>query len=208
MTSSPLQPGIVLLAAGGASRMGSPKQLLSLGRETLLGHACRTALETPFRPVIVVLGAQAVSCRKELEGLPIFAVVNEEWEKGLAGSLRVGLSALEQEAPGVGHVLVLLGDQPQITARALQRLVESAERAGNGLAASFYNATLGVPALFPRDLFPELRALQGDIGARRVLAAHSDRVTSVPLPEGIVDLDTPDEYRIHLRDNLQIDQAS
>jgi molybdenum cofactor cytidylyltransferase len=184
--------------------MGRPKQLLELGTVTLLRTACLAALGTGLRPVIVVLGAEAESCRKALEGLPVLPVVNEEWEEGLAGSLRAGLWALDREAPEASHVLVTLGDQPKVTAQALRRLVEAGLTSETGLTASHYAGTAGVPALFAREFFPELLALQGDTGARRILAAHPDRVRLVPMPEAATDLDTPDDYLAHLRERGEI----
>ncbi|SDU12066.1 molybdenum cofactor cytidylyltransferase/nicotine blue oxidoreductase [Verrucomicrobium sp. GAS474] len=198
--------GLILLAAGGSTRMGCPKQLLAFsGGESFLRHACRIALQTPFRPIVVVLGSEAAKCREQIEDLFVLSVVNEAWQEGMAGSLRLGLDTLLLARPAVEQAMVMLADQPGVSAYSLLRLADSGSPLG--LAASSYGDVIGVPALFPRDLFPELRALRGDAGARRVLAAHSGRVTLVPLPEAARDIDTPRDYINHLKGESGVEEG-
>src|SRR5437588_10860570 len=86
--------GIVILAAGASTRMGTPKQLLRYAGQTLLRRAAETALASQGRPVVVVLGAGSERCRPELEGLPVRIVENPGWEQGMSASLRIGIEAL------------------------------------------------------------------------------------------------------------------
>ncbi len=181
--------GAIVLAAGGSRRMGRPKQLLPFGGGTLLRHACRTVLDTPFRPVVVVLGAEAERCREEIGHLPVQVVVNPHWDDGMAGSLRAGIEALEGDA-SVEAALVVLADQPRVTADDLVRLAALAT--ADVPAAAGYGEVVGVPAVFPRRLFGELKALEGDTGARKVLARHAPAL--LPLPGAGLDLDTPADY--------------
>ena len=188
-----LQIGIILLAAGGSTRMGRPKQLLPYRGSTLLRHAVDTAIATGFAPIVVVLGAEAERCRAEIAGLSVHAVVNPEWERGMGTSLRVGVGVLRREAPGVAAVLIMLHDQPMITAA---KLCEMAARwtPASCAVASTYAGTLGVPALLARELFDELSVLDGNQGARRILEAHRSRLVSVAMPEALHDMDTPADY--------------
>jgi molybdenum cofactor cytidylyltransferase len=185
--------GVILLAAGNSTRMGRPKQLLSHRGSTLLRHAAAVALETGFTPVVVVLGAEAEACRAALAGLPIQPVVNHAWREGMGTSLRTGIAELIRLAPQLDAVLILLHDQPRVTARRLRELVAACTPAACAVASA-YDETLGVPALFARELFADLVALSEDQGARRLLQAHRERVIPFDFPEAAHDIDTPDDY--------------
>ncbi|HKG12318.1 MAG TPA: NTP transferase domain-containing protein, partial [Pyrinomonadaceae bacterium] len=86
--------GAVILAAGSSSRMGSPKQTLQYGGESLLRRAALAALGAGCRPVIVVTGANAELSRRELDGLDVREVLNTLWETGMASSVRAGVEGL------------------------------------------------------------------------------------------------------------------
>ncbi len=175
----------MILAAGGSSRLGRAKQLLQWEGESLLRRAARIALDSVCRPVVVVLGADAEKMRPELAGLDARIVENADWARGMGTSLRAGLS----EADGWDAAVVLLCDQPLLTSETLDALA-----AQDDLAACEYGGTVGVPARFPRRLFPELRALDETSGAKSVLKQYSDSLTRLPFPEGVFDVDTLDDY--------------
>ena len=185
--------GVIVLAAGASTRMGVPKQLLPWRGATLLQHAVQTALDTALGPVIVVLGAQAERCREALDRLAVATVVNAGWAAGQGGSIAAGVAELERLAPELEGVLILLHDQPAISA---VRLVEfaSARREGDLVVAACYNGITGAPAWFRRDLFPELRELNGSSGARKIIEAHAAHLRRVDLPEAALDIDTPTDY--------------
>lgn len=186
--------GVLVLAAGSSSRMGRPKQLLPYGSSTLLRHATETALATGFGPVLVVLGAGAEQCRGTLDGLDVRTVVNAAWAEGMGTSIATGLAELERIAPQLDGVLILLHDQPAIPAGRLVELV-AARQAADLIVASRYDGVTGVPAWFRRELFEELRRLDGRQGARRLIDAHASRMRPFDLPEAALDLDTPDDYQ-------------
>jgi molybdenum cofactor cytidylyltransferase len=187
----PHATGVVVLAAGASSRLGSPKQLVTLGGRTLLRRAVETAVATGLGPVVVVLGAAADRCRPEVEGLDVAVVENAEWPSGMASSVRAGLAGVAAAAPDADAVLLTLCDQPFVTAELLSRLVSVRRETSASVVACEYAGALGVPALFGRELFGELAALEGESGARRVVARHAASARSVPFPEGAVDVDTP-----------------
>jgi molybdenum cofactor cytidylyltransferase len=190
-----MTPGIVILAAGESSRMGEPKQLLDYRGRTLLRHAIDTALAIPDAPVVVVLGAHAAQIRARIRDPRILVAENPDWRDGMGGSLRVGLSALLAAHPETAAAIFLLCDQPLLSSGMLRDLVAAHERTGCAIVASEYSEALGVPALFTREIFPELLALRGAGGARQLIRANPDKVASVPFPDGSVDLDTPADYR-------------
>ena len=191
--------GVVVLAAGASSRMGEPKQLLKYGGETLLGRAVRVALQTRCRPLVVVLGSDSNEILGEVAAAEARVVVNEAWAEGMASSIRRGLLELEAAAPVELDAAVLtLCDQPFVSAEILERLVDVYSRRRASLVASEYESggerVRGVPALFSRSLFPELKGLRGAEGARRVIARHSAACPTIHVPEAAFDIDTPEDY--------------
>ncbi|MCW3062697.1 MAG: hypothetical protein JWQ02_4518, partial [Capsulimonas sp.] len=145
--------GVVILAAGGSSRLGQPKQLLPYQGRTLLRHAAETAVASGCRPIIAVLGANAESLRGELTGLPVWTVENEEWESGMGSSIAAGVQPLT-ELEHLDGAIILVADQPLITPEFLRDLVAQFEETLAPVVASEYVGTLGVPALFAETLFP------------------------------------------------------
>ena len=192
---------IIVLAAGASSRMGEPKQLLKFEGETLLRRAARAALETRSHPVVVVLGYRAHVMREEIVDLNALMVVNQEWPEGMSSSIRCGLRrALESTAPAeIEAAILMLCDQPYVTSRAIERLIDAYRESRAPVVASEYGAgggkTLGVPALFSRALFPELMALHGAQGAKRLIAQHRAEAAVVAMLEAAFDVDTPGDYR-------------
>ncbi len=187
---------IIILAAGVSARMGRPKQLLTYGSRTLLRHAAETALASVCRPVLVVLGAYADQLHSEIDDLPVQQVVNERWAEGMGSSIRAGLEALKHydRAGAAKAVVLMLCDQPFVTAAVINDLVMAYRSSGKGIIASEYGGTMGVPALFGREYFAELAALSGATGAKQIIAAHASEVVRVPFPKGITDVDTPEDY--------------
>ena len=180
----------LILAAGGSTRLGSPKQLLVYEGRTLLRRAAETVLAAGCRPVVVVLGASSGRLTPELAGLDVSTVVNADWERGMGTSVRLALAALSP-GPEIDAVLLTLCDQPLIGPDALRRLLAASV---GSIAAAEYNGTLGVPAVFGRAHFVELAALPDAAGAKPILQRHAARVTAVPMPEAATDIETREQY--------------
>ena len=186
--------GAVVLAAGSSSRMGRPKQTLSYRGESLLRRAALAALGAGCRPVVVVTGANAEPSRRELEGLDVREVFNPLWETGMASSIRAGVEALLGADADVEAVVLLLCDQPHVTADVISRLVDASRATRSPLVASAYGGSFGAPALFGRALFAELTRLEGAAGAKQVIKRHAEGAHFLPFPGGEVDVDTPDDF--------------
>jgi molybdenum cofactor cytidylyltransferase len=191
---SELPTAIVLLAAGGSARMGRPKQLLPFHGRTLLRHAAETALETPCRPVVVVLGAGVEESRAELAGLDLHACEHPNWQTGMGSSIKLGVRRALELAPDLAAVLITLCDQPLIRAADLGRLLDATLMSARPIIATRYPGSPGVPALFTRPTFPGLLAIDDAAGAKSLLLAAGDRVLTVPIPSALTDVDTPEDY--------------
>ncbi len=182
----PTLAGLVL-AAGAATRFGAAKQLARLGAQSMVERAAALALGCCEAGVVVVSGAYAAAVEAALIKLPVQVVRNEAWAEGLASSLRSGLAAMPEDA---GACLILLCDQPAITATDLAGLVAAWRAAPEHMAAACYGGAAGVPAVFPRSSWPALAQLRGDQGGRRLLAA-APCLTMVDMPAAARDIDSP-----------------
>jgi molybdenum cofactor cytidylyltransferase len=187
--------GLIILAAGASTRMGTPKQLLKYGRQSLICHVVEIAIASVCHPVIVVLGAYAESIQPEIETLPIHTVENPDWNQGMSSSIHVGIEALNSLNPNAEAVVLMLCDQPFVCSQLINQLVEVHQTTLKPIVASEYAANLGVPALFHRTLFPQLMTLTGASGAKQLINKYAHDVVAIPFPEGLIDLDTPQDYQ-------------
>lgn len=187
---APLSLHTVVLAAGASTRFGSPKQLARFQGQTLLQRVLAAASEVSAAAITVVVGAHAADVVQVLPAGRASVLVNREWQEGIASSLRAAVRALPGACDGV---LVLLADQPLVSAAGLNRLVSAWRRQPKRIVASRYEGVTGVPAIFPRWCFNELCALRGDQGARALFLRHSDHVTRIDHPEAGVDIDQPED---------------
>ena len=172
----------LVLAAGSGRRMGGPKALLTLKGETLLQRTARVAEAAGCDPVIAVVGDWDPG---PLAGR-VCAIPNLEAAEGMASSIRAGIAALPPDLEGA---LILTVDQPAVDAGLLRKLLALAAEDPTRPAACAYGDSLGIPAILPRRLFPDLLALRGDRGAKAILLREN--AATLPFPEGEADLDTP-----------------
>jgi len=186
----------LVLAAGGSTRMGRPKQLAELDGRPLLEHVLLALQDAPVDRVMVALGASAdeVQARVDLRGAAPLVV--QDWARGMGHVLASALaSALAGVAPAdpPSAIVLLLGDQPLVSGRAVARLV-AAWRAGAGpVVTAAYGGRPGHPKLFDHRLLPELLRLDGDGGARDLLAAHPEWVHPVEVGGLGIDADVDEE---------------
>lgn len=187
--------GILILAAGASTRMGKPKQQLGYQNATLLQHTVQTALAIKNAVVLVVLGANYELIEPDMAALPVKIVNNENWEQGMASSIKAGIMALKESFPGVQGVLLMLCDQPFVHAALLEQLINACQDSNKAIAACTYQNTYGAPVLFGKLYFDELLNLQGEQGAKPLLLKHNDRIKSIFFAQGKIDIDTPHDYK-------------
>jgi len=182
----------IVLAAGGSSRLGAPKQLLEWRGKPFVRHVAETALQAGLSPVVVVTGAGAEGVNAALEDLPVSIAHNPDWEAGQSVSVKVGLRATP---PETGGVIFLLVDQPQVPATLLRKLADVHAATLAPIVAPEIDGRRGNPILFDRDTFPSFAALEGDMGGRRLLSRYP--VSWVPWLDATLnlDVDTPEDYQ-------------
>jgi molybdenum cofactor cytidylyltransferase len=183
----------VILAGGQSTRMGGPNKLLAeIGGRPLIRIAVEEALASRARPVIVVTGHQRDKVDGALVGLKVERVHNPDFADGLSTSLKAGLGAVPAEADGA---VVLLGDMPQVRASLIDRLIAAFDpERGALVVVPTIEGKRGNPVIWSRRFFPELMALEGDVGARHLIARYAEAVTEVAVTDqaAFIDVDTPD----------------
>ena len=187
-----MQPNIsiIILAAGSSTRFGTPKQLLPYKGKSLLRYICETALQSKGNSVYVVLGSQISLMKKELAGLNLNIIENPNWQKGISSSIQAGIKALSDS---FNAAIFLLCDQPKVTSALIDSMIDAYLNSQHPIVACKYGDTVGVPALFQRNIFPELLLLKGDKGAKQILTKHTSDKLLIDFPDGIYDIDSPND---------------
>ncbi len=182
----------IVLAAGGSTRLGQPKQLLPWQGEPIVRHVAKTGLAAGLQPVIVVTGAAASAVEEALVDLPIQIVRNPDWEAGQSTSVKVGLQRVPAES---GAVVFLLADQPRVSKELLSSLVELHATTFAPLVAPEVQGQRGNPVLFDRQTFPALFALEGDVGGRPLFSRF--KAARLPWHDSsiLLDIDSPEDYQ-------------
>jgi molybdenum cofactor cytidylyltransferase len=182
----------IILAAGSSTRMGGPNKLLAeLSGKKLVRIAAEQALASKATEVVVVTGHQADLVAQALSGLNVKLVFNPDFAGGLAGSVKAGIAAVPETADGA---LICLGDMPLIDAGLIDRLIDAfAPDRGNLIVLPVAEGRRGNPVLWSRRFFGELMTLEGDVGARHLIAKHGEAVAEVPVEgdSAFLDIDTP-----------------
>ena len=183
----------IVLAAGESKRMGLTKLLLPIRGKSLLQLVIDNARQSKAGEVIVVLGAEAAKLRREIKQSQVKITENPSYKEGMSTSLRAGLKAVSPEAKAV---LILLGDQPLVSASIIDALIAKYEESGSSMVAPAYDGKRGNPVLFDRSLIPELMGVTGDKGGREVIEKHPDQLATVNFKSAVTgsDIDSRDDY--------------
>ncbi|MBU6458502.1 MAG: molybdopterin-binding/glycosyltransferase family 2 protein [Bradyrhizobium sp.] len=199
----------VILAAGRSTRMGGPNKLLAdLGGKPMLRAVTERVLASKVSSVTVVTGHQADEVENALAGLKVKFAPNPDFFAGLASSVKAGIAAVPANADGA---VVCLGDMPRIDARLIDRLIEAFQPdRGHLIAVPVSDSRRGNPVLWSRRFFDELMKLDGDIGARNLIAAHAEAVVEVQV-EGrgaFLDVDTPEALALARQTSRRFERLS
>ena len=192
--AAPQAPRIaaVILAAGLSSRMGHNKLVADIGGKPLVRRVADAALASGARPVVVVTGSEAESVDQALEGSPVAMVRNLDFRKGLSTSLISGINAVPDDCDGA---VVMLGDMPDVTAHTIDRLIAAFDpEEDRAICVATRDGKRGNPVLWSREFFPDIRKLEGDVGAKSLIGENADIVCEVEMADDgpLLDIDTPD----------------
>jgi molybdenum cofactor cytidylyltransferase len=184
----------IVLAAGRSSRMAPHNKLLQpIDGEPMVRRVATVALASGARPVIAVTGYEAGRVADALRGLEVSIVHNPSFADGLSTSLRAGLRALPADCDGA---LICLGDMPWIEAGVLKALMAAFEASGrDAICVPTRHGRQGNPVLWGASYFAEMMAIDGDRGAKPLIARHADSVIEVEVAtDGIFgDVDAPSD---------------
>jgi molybdenum cofactor cytidylyltransferase len=186
---APRSCGLVL-AAGGSSRLGRPKQLLDVHGVTLLDRVLATARACAFDQLVVALGGAADDVRKRVDLAGAQVVVNDAYGSGCSSSIAAAMAAVDTRCD---VLVLLLGDQPGVTAATVRALL--AAHGDAPLAVCRYDDGRGHPFAFARETFARLRSLHGDKAVWKLLDEAGDGVLELRVPGPVPrDVDTWDDY--------------
>ena len=187
----------ILLAAGESKRMGKPKQLMLLGKTTMLEQTIDNLLNSKVSEVIVVLGHKAEEITTILVTKPVKIALNPVYHQGMSTSIITGLNLVDERARAV---MLALADQPFIDSQTINRLIDEFCDHNKGIVIPTYQSQRGHPVIFAIKYKEELLSLKGDIGGRQIIEHHPDDVLEVAVDSpGInIDIDTTDDYNFNL----------
>lgn len=187
----------IILAAGSSSRMGETKQLLFFRGKLLLELVAEHAQNSALQQIIVVLGYEEQQIRRKIDFHDASVIVNADYAMGQSTSIYCGLSLVSATCDAA---MFLLGDQPLIEGSVIDSLIEAYKYGRAPITVPVYQGRRGNPVIIDRSLFPALKALTGDTGARQLFGAHESRIhyVDVPTPEILLDIDTLADYQ-HLK---------
>ena len=185
----------IVLAAGGASRLGEPKQLVQIDGKSLVALAAKRCIDAGCSTVVVVVGNAAAKVCDSIAHISLMTVYNSTWRSGQASSIVAGINALIEQAAEhriatPDAVLIMLCDTPRITAGDLVPLIVDIDGRGNCIAATSYPEGGGVPACFPWSLHQDLLRLSGDQGAKELIRSGQYPIRLHSLPNANTDIDS------------------
>jgi molybdenum cofactor cytidylyltransferase len=182
----------IILAAGGSSRFGSPKALLTWHSSPFVHTIAQTALQAGLNPVIVVTGEYDQAIRAAVGDLPVQFVTNQDWQSGQASSIKKGLGSLPGRA---GAVLFLLVDQPQVSEDVIRALFETHRQTLAPILIPQVDGRRGTPVLFGQQTFQELSQIEGDAGGRQIFPHFQTHWLPWNDQTLLLDVDRPEDYQ-------------
>lgn len=175
--------------------MGTAKQLLFYQGKTLLDRTIDTALEVfNQNHIILVLGADHNEIASKIQNKNVQISINDEWQFGMASSIKTGLEALIKHIPNLEHCFISVCDQPFLTSEIFAEMFQLKENSNKEIITARYSDTIGVPALFSKKYFEVLMELSGEQGAKKIIQRSMEDVEAFEFEKGAIDIDTKVDY--------------
>jgi molybdenum cofactor cytidylyltransferase len=186
----------ILLAAGESKRMeGAFKPLLKWGTRTVIGECVYQMSDSKLDEIFVVLGHRELEIRQRLTGTGVQYVINEEYQRGMLSSVKVGWA---QIAPRTTGVLIALVDQPMVSAGIINQLLAAFDKDERRIVVPTHEGKQGHPIILSRDFEDELMLLPDDVpyGLKTLLDRHRDEIHEVEVNSAAIleDIDRPEDY--------------
>lgn len=190
--------GAIILAAGESRRMGKPKLLLPYGERTIIETVVSNLIQSEAEEILVVLGSDAEKVKKKIKGLPVKTTINPNYREGMLSSLQWGF---QNVSANIQAVLVVLGDQPGISAAVVNEVIKAYKETGKGIAIPTYKNERGHPVLIEIKYRKEVENLNPDIGLRQLVYNHPEDTTEVEVGSASIlrDIDNLEDYREELK---------
>ena len=179
---------MVILAAGSASRFGGIKQLAKINDKSMLQTVVDNCQQLEGEDLYLVLGGYYEEIRQSIELDRSRIIFNANWQGGMGISIRMAVEELQKDYEGI---LFLAGDQPMVRSDQLMQLIQRWRQSPQKICAAQYKDTLGIPAIFPREYYSKLMLLEGDQGAKKLLAENTNNIEFVEIAEAAIDIDVP-----------------
>jgi molybdenum cofactor cytidylyltransferase len=195
----------IILSAGESSRMGRPKALLPIDGVRFIEKIVTALQSTRVGKILVVLGHNAEEMQHKIDDLPVTLLINRDYKKGQLSSLVAAIDSIQAETggPAVDGILVHLVDHPYISPALVNVMIDRFYETGKLIVVPRYRGRRGHPVIFSRSLFAELKGAPLAEGAKAIVRAHDHDTLEIDTedPGVTIDIDTPVEYRRHIREN-------
>lgn len=185
---------VVILAAGASRRFGAIKQLTQINGEPMLQRVIDRCQQLENTDLYIVLGANNDEIQSALSLRQQGVIFNADWSEGIGSSIRIATQLLQENYQAI---LFMAGDQPLIEPDQLQVLIAKWRQSCECICAASYQGTVGIPAIFPSEFFPQLVELAGDMGAKKVIVENPKEVQLVDIAEAAIDIDRPEDARFY-----------
>ncbi|OBX25419.1 molybdenum cofactor cytidylyltransferase [Gelidibacter algens] len=188
--------GVVVLAAGASSRLGYAKQLVEFKGKSLLQHAIDISEVMDFDSKVLVLGARKEEIERKIDLKGFEILINENWEEGMASSIRKGVLRSQELENNLDHIVILLSDQPFVSRESIEALIQVQLDKNSQATFSEYAGDIGVPAIFSAEVFYDLKELKGDQGAKKLIHDQKLDFEIVKFELGNFDVDTAEDVEL------------